>query len=188
MRASCRRGRRQEKRRSVVCETTPFTPSRRQSESAMRSLVLGNGRSGQAAAALLRREGWEVRILDGNDSWPVGEWNLCVTSPGIPLTHPWQVAARAAGVPVISELQLGAERYRARGGRMLAVTGSKGKSSVVKLVADALGGIPCGNYGTPLCEVVCSCQLKAPQPSTTLGRGGGEQFPDGDDRSAARYF
>ena len=37
---------------------------------------------------------------------------------------------------------------------MLAVTGSKGKSSVVKLVADALGGIPCGNYGTPLCEVV----------------------------------
>ena len=132
----------------------------------MRSLVLGNGRSGQAAAALLRREGWEVRILDGNDTWPVGEWNLCVTSPGIPLTHPWQMAARATGVPVISELQLGAERYRARGGRMLAVTGSKGKSSVVKLVADALGGIPCGNYGTPLCEVVCSCLLKSPQPST----------------------
>ena len=127
----------------------------------MRSLVLGNGRSGQAAAALLRREGWEVRILDGNDSWPGGEWNLCVTSPGIPLTHRWQIAARAAGVPVISELQLGAERYRARGGRMLAVTGSKGKSSVVKLVADALGGIPCGNYGTPLCEVVLgNSQLK----------------------------
>ena len=125
----------------------------------MRSLVLGNGRSGQAAAALLRREGWEVRLLDGDDPWPVGTWDLCVTSPGIPLTHPWQVAARAAGVPVISELQLGAERYRARGGRMLAVTGSKGKSSVVKLVADALGGIPCGNYGTPLCEVVEEWEL-----------------------------
>ena len=40
------------------------------------------------------------------------------------------------------------------GGRMLALTGSKGKSSVVKLVADALGGVPCGNYGKPLCEVV----------------------------------
>ena len=120
----------------------------------MNAVILGNGRSGQAAAALLRREGWEVRILDGNDPWPVGEWNLCVTSPGIPLTHPWQIAARAAGMPVISELQLGAERYRAMGGRMLAVTGSKGKSSVVKLVADALGGVPCGNYGTPLCEVV----------------------------------
>jgi UDP-N-acetylmuramoylalanine--D-glutamate ligase len=36
---------------------------------------------------------------------------------------------------------------------MLAVTGSKGKSSVVKLVADALDGVPCGNYGKPLCAV-----------------------------------
>ena len=130
----------------------------------MNAVILGNGRSGQAAAALLRREGWEVRILEGDDAWPAGAWNLCVTSPGIPLTHPWQVSARAAGVSVISELQLGAERYRAMGGRMLAVTGSKGKSSVVKLVADALGGIPCGNYGTPLCEVVG--EWNTPQSST----------------------
>ena len=128
----------------------------------MDAVVLGNGRSGKSAAELLRREGWSVRILDGNDSWLEGGWNLCVTSPGVPLDHRWQKAAREAGVPVISELQLGAERYRAMGGKMLAVTGSKGKSSVVKLVADALDGIPCGNYGTPLCEVVLDA-LSAPQ-------------------------
>jgi hypothetical protein len=93
-------------------------------------------------------------VLDGRDAWPDGDWELCVTSPGIALDHPWQIAARTAGVRVISELQLGAERFRAMGGRMLAVTGSKGKSSVVKLVADALEGVPCGNYGLPLCEVV----------------------------------
>ena len=105
----------------------------------MNALVLGNGRSGQAAAELLRREGAAVTVLDGADAWPAsGAWDLCVTSPGIALDHPWQRAARAAGVPVVSELQLGATRWRARGGRMLAVTGSKGKSSVVKLVADAL--------------------------------------------------
>ncbi len=127
----------------------------------MNALVLGNGRSGQAAAALLRREGAAVTVLDGADAWPAfGAWDLCVTSPGVPIGHPWQRAARAAGVHVVSELQLGAERWRARGGRMLAVTGSKGKSSVVKLVADALRlagtpAVPCGNYGTPLCEVVC---------------------------------
>lgn len=127
----------------------------------MNALVLGNGRSGRAAAELLRREGARVATLDGADAWPAGgAWDLCVTSPGVPLDHPWQRAARAAGVPVVSELQLGATRWRARGGRMLAVTGSKGKSSVVKLVADALRlagapAVPCGNYGTPLCEVVC---------------------------------
>jgi UDP-N-acetylmuramoylalanine--D-glutamate ligase len=119
----------------------------------MNAIVLGNGRSGKAAAALLRRDGYSVCVLDGNDAWPGGDWELCVTSPGIPLDHPWQIAARAAGVHVISELQLGACRFRAIGGRMLAVTGSKGKSSVVKLVAAALEGVPCGNYGLPLCEV-----------------------------------
>lgn len=120
----------------------------------MNAVVLGAGRSGQAASALLRREGWNVTVLNGADQWPENGCDLCVTSPGISLEHPWQVSARSAGIPVISELQLGAERYRSLGGRMLAVTGSKGKSSVVKLVADALGGVPCGNYGTPLCEVV----------------------------------
>ncbi len=122
----------------------------------MNALVLGNGRSGRAAAELLRREGARVVVLDGDDQWPDGAWDLCVTSPGIPLDHPWQVAARAAGVKVISELQLGASRWK---GRALAVTGSKGKSSVVKLIADTLNlagvpAVPCGNYGTPLCEVL----------------------------------
>ena len=120
----------------------------------MNAIVLGNGRSGKAASELLRREGWYVHVLDGDDAWPDGIWNLCVTSPGIPLDHRWQEVARNSGVRIISELQLGAERFRKIGGRMLAVTGSKGKSSVVKLVAEALGGIPCGNYGKPLCEVI----------------------------------
>jgi len=129
----------------------------------MNALVFGAGKSGAAAAALLRREGADVRVLDGDDAYPGGAWDLAVTSPGVPLTHPWQVAARAAGVPVISELELGARHFA---GKMLAVTGSKGKSSVVKLVADGLNAagvsaVACGNYGTPLCEVA----LMEPQPT-----------------------
>jgi len=142
----------------------------------MNALVFGAGKSGAAAAELLRRDGvgrdgvrhsragqGEVRVLDGDDAYPDGAWDLAVTSPGVPLDHPWQVAARAAGVPVISELELGARHFA---GKMLAVTGSKGKSSVVKLVADGLNAagisaIACGNYGTPLCEVA----LMEPQPA-----------------------
>ena len=129
----------------------------------MNALVFGAGKSGAAAAGLLRRVGAEGRVLDGGDAYPDGTWDLAVTSPGVPLTHPWQVAARAAGVPVISELELGARHFA---GKMLAVTGSKGKSSVVKLVADGLNAagvtaVACGNYGTPLCEVA----LMEPQPA-----------------------
>ena len=136
----------------------------------MNAIVLGNGRSGKAASELLRREGWHVHVLNGDDTWPDGIWNLCVTSPGIPLDHRWQELARNSGVRIISELQLGAERFRKMGGRMLAVTGSKGKSSVVKLVAEALGGIPCGNYGKPLCEVVLD--FMGTDPSNNVGNVG----------------
>ena len=146
------------RRRSARAKALPALLSRSRERTTVNALVLGNGRSGRAAAELLRREGARVVVLDGDDAWPGGEWDLCVTSPGIPLGHPWQVAARAAGVKVISELQLGASRWK---GRTLAVTGSKGKSSVVKLIADTLNlagvpAVPCGNYGTPLCEVLLS--------------------------------
>ncbi len=131
----------------------------------MNAVVLGAGRSGDAAAAVLRGEGWGVSVLDGSDPWPDGPGcDLCVASPGVPPWHEWFAEARRRGAPVVSELQLGAERFAAMGGRMLAVTGSKGKSSVVKLVADALGGVPCGNYGTPLCEVVLRCRESGGRP------------------------
>ena len=91
------------------------------------ALILGRGKSGEAAAAELRKAGYSVAFAENVD--------LVVASPG---------------VPVKSELQLGVERLKARGVKLLAVTGSKGKSSVVKLVAEALGlagrkAVACGN-------------------------------------------
>ena len=100
-----------------------------------RVLVLGKGASGQAAAKLLEQSGYTVDFADGYD--------FVVTSPGI---------------QVKSELQLGCEALKAAGVKLLAVTGSKGKSSVVKLVTDALNAngqraVACGNYGTPVAAV-----------------------------------
>ena len=123
--------------------------------------VFGAGRSGRAAAELMRREGREVVVLDDRDGaspgWAEG-CELAVASPGVPPGHPWFALARERSIPVVSELQLGVERFLASGGRALAVTGSKGKSSVVKAVADALSlagfdAVPCGNYGLPVCEL-----------------------------------
>ena len=103
-----------------------------------KALVLGAGKSGKAAAALLKEQGYEVDFADGYDR--------VVTSPGL---------------QVKSELQLGCEELKRRGWKLLAVTGSKGKSSVVKLVAEAInltGGhaVACGNYGIPVSEVANS--------------------------------
>ena len=97
----------------------------------MRALVLGKGKSGTSAAALLKAQGYDVDFADGYD--------CVVTSPGLRTK---------------SELQLGCEELKRQGWKLLAVTGSKGKSSVVKIVADAIGGVPCGNYGRPVTDLV----------------------------------
>ena len=100
-----------------------------------RVLVLGKGKSGEAAAKLAEAHGLDVEFADG-----VG---LVIASPG---------------VRVMSELEYGCRELKRLGVKMLAVTGSKGKSSVVKLVADALKlagfrATPCGNYGLPVSEL-----------------------------------
>ena len=141
------------------------------------ALVLGLGISGLAAARMLRREGSRVTVLDaqtgpdlearaaqldrdgmrvqlGAREVPAGAFDICVTSPGIALNSAWITALRARGVPVISELELGARRCRCP---ILAVTGTNGKSTFAKLCADVLNSAglraeAAGNYGVPLCD------------------------------------
>jgi UDP-N-acetylmuramoylalanine--D-glutamate ligase len=88
--------------------------------------------------------------------------DLVVTSPSVsarfPTTDPWLrdalVEADATGVPIVSEVDLFLRLTRAR---VLAVTGTKGKTTTSSLVAAIFGagGVPHalgGNIGTPLIE------------------------------------
>ncbi len=128
------------------------------------ALVLGYGRSGRAAERLLCSEGVTVSVLteerDGLsellDILARTDFDVCIVSPGFALTHPWLCAVRESGIPLRSELELGGSRHR---GKTVAVTGSNGKSTAVKWIAEmlqvagqkaAIGG----NYGIPACEVV----------------------------------
>ena len=138
----------------------------------MNALVLGHGRSGEAAEALLCRSGFAVTVLDGEEKFPEGDFMFAVVSPGIALTHPWIVEAKRRGIPLKSELQLGCGELKRLGWKLLAVTGSKGKSSVVKVVADAINlagmhAVACGNYGLPVSEVAVSDLNLIPRPSTS---------------------
>lgn len=130
------------------------------------TLVLGMGRSGQAAAALLQLKGITPVCLDmGNacdpqgrpcrTELPDGPIDQAIVSPGIPDTHPWIVALRRRRVPCISELELG---WQHCGFKTLAVTGSLGKTSIVTaavkiLQAAGMSAMAAGNIGLPVSRV-----------------------------------
>jgi len=128
------------------------------------ALVLGYGRSGRAAERLLLAEGCAVVVL-AEESAGLPEllqalegnrFEVCIASPGFALFHPWMEAVRAAGVPLLSELELGWSRHA---GKTVAVTGSNGKSTAVKWICEMLrlagqGAAIGGNYGVPACETV----------------------------------
>ncbi|MCF7818306.1 MAG: UDP-N-acetylmuramoyl-L-alanine--D-glutamate ligase [Kiritimatiellales bacterium] len=128
------------------------------------ALILGYGRSGRAAERLLRAEGAEVSVLTEETAGlpevvymlENGRFEVCIVSPGFALDHPWMCAVRDAGIPLLSELELGWSRHR---GKTVAVTGSNGKSTAVKWICEILqlAGLRAeigGNYGIPACEVV----------------------------------
>jgi UDP-N-acetylmuramoylalanine--D-glutamate ligase len=140
-----------------------------------RVLVVGLARSGRGAIPALRRLGREVVAYDADDSLDaagldahvtLGHWEdrlldgvgLVVKSPGVPEAAGPIVAARAHGVPVISEIELGA---RLLPNPLLVVTGTNGKTTTTALLGAVLeaDGVPvevAGNIGRPLTSLVGS--------------------------------
>jgi UDP-N-acetylmuramoylalanine--D-glutamate ligase len=125
-----------------------------------RALVLGLGRSGAAASAVLGRRGVEVlgvdRQLGNDDDLSLLEGvGLLVKSPGVPGGHPLVAAARGVGIAVWSEIELG---YRVLANPILAVTGTNGKTTTSELLgaifrAAGLDAPVAGNVGRPLCSL-----------------------------------
>ena len=143
------------------------------SVSGQRVLVVGAARSGVAAAQLLAKRGARVTLTDRKPqiaeqaklaaagvTLELGEHNsesfetadLIVLSPGVPIDMPEIVRAKAAGVPVIGELELATRWLR---GQIVAITGTKGKSTTTTLVGRMLEAagrrvLVGGNIGYPV--------------------------------------
>jgi len=82
--------------------------------------------------------------------------DLIIPSPGVPFDQPDLLAARQKGVTVWSEIELA---WRFLPGRLIAITGSNGKTTTTALVGHILrsAGVPTavgGNIGTPLISLV----------------------------------
>jgi UDP-N-acetylmuramoylalanine--D-glutamate ligase len=141
--------------------------------------VFGLARSGLACAAALKAGGADVVAWDdGADARdtaaaagiPLGDlaaadfrrFAALVLSPGIPLTHPrphWSVdKAHAAGIEVIGDTEVFIREIAGTGARLIAITGTNGKSTTTALIGHVLreSGLDAhvgGNIGTAVFQL-----------------------------------
>ena len=135
----------------------------------IRALVVGMESSGKAAVKFLVSRGAVVTASDLKPAEDVGapfilqtdelfdrDFDLIVTSPGVPFDVPGLQRARARGVKVIGEVELAAPYLK---GKVIGITGTNGKTTTTSLTAHILreSGVPAlpgGNIGRPVIDMV----------------------------------
>lgn len=143
------------------------------------TLVVGLGQTGLSCVRYLVRQKRLVRVVDSRlqppglaamkEEFPdievvCGEMPLTLLdgcqclllSPGFPATDPFVAAARTQGLPVVNDIDLFAQQVTVP---VIAVTGSNGKSTVVKMLGEiaSQAGIKVaigGNIGIPVLDLL----------------------------------
>lgn len=147
--------------------------------------VIGLARSGRAVAMLLKKHGYNVYASDLASSPTTGKTaeelraqgisvdigrhdlgrlanaGLVVTSPGVPPSAKPLAFARDKGVTIASEVEVALNFLE--GARIIAITGTNGKTTTTALIAHLLRGldleaVEAGNIGTPLSEIAARDQ------------------------------
>lgn len=144
------------------------------------TVVLGLGRSGLAAARLLRKCGATVTVVDSGESEHLQEradmlrgegiavitgkeaekdpasHDLGILSPGIEENTALVTNVTSKGTPLIGETELA---FTLATAPVVAITGTNGKTTTTELTARMLNGagmraMACGNIGTPMSELL----------------------------------
>ncbi len=146
--------------------------------------IIGLGRSGNAAARLLKGQGWQVTLSDRNNSatlhqqqqqllaegitvdlgqnfQPDASIDLVVVSPGVPWDLPALETARSLGIETIGEMELAWRSLQTS--PWVGITGTNGKTTTTALTAAifqtaGLNAPACGNIGHAACELALAQQ------------------------------
>jgi len=142
--------------------------------------ILGAGRSGMAAARLLKRLGSTVLLSDsgkfkgprlrgievesGGHSRRLLACHLIIRSPGVPGHLPILEQIRRRGIPIWSELELSSRYTHAK--TLIAITGTNGKTTTTTLVGELFKAagrktFVAGNIGTPLADIALGTPPKS---------------------------
>ncbi|HVY05155.1 MAG TPA: UDP-N-acetylmuramoyl-L-alanine--D-glutamate ligase [Burkholderiales bacterium] len=148
-----------------------------------RVLVLGLGATGLSMARWLSARGASVRVADSRDAPPfaarlreevpsatlhTGEFrpesfanvDAIAISPGVPMAQPLVRVAIERGVEVVGDIELFARiRDEFPGNRVIAITGSNGKSTVTEMAgamvrAAKIRTLIAGNIGLPILDAL----------------------------------
>lgn len=163
-------------------------------KSGEKCLVIGSGISGVGSVALLEHIGAEVVLYDSNEKLTAQDMRgklapdsktVCIAgklpeevidaaetvvlSPGVPVDIPLVEELRAKGADIIGEIELG---YRLEKGRVIAVTGTNGKTTTTTLMGEIMKAhlgdrkvFIVGNIGNPYTS---EC-LKTEADTVTVG-------------------
>ena len=150
--------------------------------------VFGAGLSGKAVAKLAESEGNVVHLYDEHKADFISEFNhskikdyeYFIFSPGFRKNHPWRLILKGKD-QVYGELGYAAERWK---GKIIAITGTNGKTSVTRLLEDCLKAsgqevVAVGNIGIPFSDLISSnynhhktialCEVSSFQAELTKG-------------------
>lgn len=146
-------------------------------------LILGLARSGTSCAKFLAKKGNNVVINDLKDSYDEDVLNelkslgvkvvlgshpdrllnsdvdFLIKNPGVPIDHKYVLKAKELNIPVINEVEVAYHYLRKKDIKIIAITGSNGKTTTTTLIYEFLKEDKksvhlVGNIGYPLCDFV----------------------------------
>ena len=145
-----------------------------------RILVIGAGKSGVSAIRLLQKHGAYLVLYDANDNINISNFqdefnteekfelvigrfpkeivttlDLAVISPGVPMDNQVVKLLRSLNIPIMGEIELA---YRLSKGKVIAITGTNGKTTTTILTGEILKSyfdevFIVGNIGEPYTDV-----------------------------------